>query len=366
MTSNMLQVAIFLGATAICHQGLSAGVAFAEDSSAIFSKPIKVFIPDKSDVRKVSESVWHPPAKAEKKGYVCVSFPTMQDPYWIAANYGIVTEAKRLGVQVDILNAGSFSNLSAQVNQLNDCAAKGADAVLVAPISAEGVSSAVSSLTKSGIPVINIIPRIAAADNLMGRSTLDYYQVGIASAKYLKESIGDAPVKVALLPGPAGADWAARTLEGFKAGIADSKIEIVAIKYGDTDKNTQYNLVADTLNTFPDLNWVIGNAVAADAASGAVKAAGLSGKVKIGSTYQTGPVRDGIEKGDIEWALSDNVALMASIGLDMAVKAIDGALEQGTEVWPVPQKLTKDNATSDAATAGFAPNGFKPVFSVRP
>lgn len=365
MTSRILRAA-FLAITAIGAQGYVSAMAFAQDPSEVFSKPIKVFIPDKNDVKKVSEAVWQPPTKAGKKGYVCVSFPTMQDPYWIAANYGIVTEAKRLGVQVDILNAGSFSNMSAQVNQLSDCAAKGADAVLVAPISTDGVSSAVSSLKKTGIPVINIIPRIASDANLMGRSTLDYYQVGIANAKYLKESVGDSAAKIALFPGPAGADWAARTLEGFKVGIADSKIELVAIKYGDTDKNTQYNLVADTLNAFPNLDWVIGNAVAADAAVGAVKASGLSGKVKIGSTYQTTPVRDGIKRGNIEWALSDNVVLMASIGLDMAVKAIEGSLEEGTEIWPIPQKLTKENAASEAALAGFAPDGFKPVFSVEP
>lgn len=353
-------------ATAVLATCLFAASAYAQETPDIFSKPIKVFVPDKNNVTKVSESVWIPPAQATRKSYICVSFPTMQDPYWIAANYGIVTEAKRLGVEVDILNAGSFTNLSTQVNQLNDCAAKGAEAVLLAPISADGVASAVASLKNSGIPVINIIPRIAEGANLAGRSTLDYYQVGFASAQYLKESVGDAKVKVALFPGPPGADWAVRTIDGFKAGIKDTKIELVTIKFGDTDKNTQYNLIADTLNAVPDLDWVVGNAVAADAAIGAIRAAGLASKVQIGSTYQTGPVRTGIEQGAIQWALSDNIVLMASIGLDMGVKAIEGSLEPGTEIWPIPQKLTRDNVMAEASAAGFAPDGFKPIFSVKP
>lgn len=357
---------IAFAATAALATCLFAATAGAQNAADLVSKPIKVFVPDKKDVTKVAEAVWTPPAKAAKKSYICVSFPTMQDPYWIAANYGIVTEAKRLGVEVDILNAGSFTNLSTQVNQLNDCAAKGAEAVLVAPISADGVASAVASLKRSGIPVINIIPRIAEGANLAGRSTLDYYQVGMASAQYLKESVGDAKVKVALFPGPPGADWAVRTIDGFKKGIENTKIELVTIKFGDTDKNTQYNLVADTLNAASDLDWVVGNAVAADAAVGAIRAAGLTSKVKIGSTYQTGPVRTGIEQGAIQWALSDNIVLMASIGLDMGVKAIEGSLEPGTEIWPVPQKLTRDNVMAEASAGGFAPDGFKPVFSVKP
>jgi protein TorT len=343
-----------------------AGYAHAKAPADIVSNPIKVFIPNKQDVTKVSESTWKPPVKAAKPWYICASFPTMQDPYWVAAAYGVITEAKRLGVKVDILNAGSFSNLSVQVNHLNDCAAKGADAVLVAPISSDGVAQPVASLKKSGIPVINIIPRIASDANLAGRATLDYYQVGLASAQYLKESVGNAAVKVALFPGPAGAEWASRTVDGFKTGIKGTKIELVTAKYGNTDKNTQYNLIADTLSAVPNLDWIIGNAVAADAAVGAVKAAGRQGKVKIGSTYQTGPVKAEIQEGTVQWALSDNVVWMGSIGIDMAVKALEGTLEQGIEIWPVPRKLTKENAQSEASAAGFAPEGYKPVFSVRP
>lgn len=340
------------------------GAARADAETDLVSKPIPVLIPDEKDIRRTTASTWTPPEKARQQIYVCVSFPTMQDPYWIAINYGIVAEAKRLGISLDILNAGSYNNLSTQINQINDCAAKGADAIMIAPISVEGVAQTIASLKNSGIPVVNFVPRIPDGTNLAGRSTIDYYQVGLASAEYLKASVGDAAIKVALFPGPPGADWTARTYEGFKDGIAGTGITLVSNKYGDTDKNTQYNLVADTLNATPDLDWVVGNAVAADAAIGAIKAAGLDGKVKIGSTYQTEPVRTGLRDGTIEWALNDNAVWQGSIATDMAVLAVQRELPAGAEVWPIPQKLTKDNADAAAAATGFAPHGFKPVFSV--
>lgn len=346
--------------------GATSTASWADSADELFSKPVEVFVPNPSDMTDVETSTWEPPAPVDRDIFICASFPTMQDPYWLAANYGIVTEARRLGVTLDILNAGSFKNLSTQVSQLNDCAAKGADAVLVAPISAEGVSSAVRALSKAGIPVVNIIPRIADGTDLAGRSTLDYYQVGVASAQYLLEEIGDAEANVALFPGPPGADWAARTVQGFESVIAGTNVNLVTTKFGNTDKSAQYNLIADTLNATPDLDWVVSNAVGADAAVSAISAAGLAGKVKIGSTYQTGPVRDAILEGTIEWALNDNVAVMASIGLDMAVKAISGDLDEGMEVWPVPQKLTIENADAIETVAGFAPEGYEPVFSVSP
>lgn len=346
--------------------GATSNVSWADTAAELFSKPVEVFIPNPSDITDVETRTWEPPAPVDRDMFICASFPTMQDPYWLAANYGIVSEARRLGVKVDILNAGSFKNLSTQVSQLNDCAVKGADAVLVAPISAEGVSSAVRSLSKAGIPVVNIIPRIADGTDLAGRSTLDYFQVGVASAQYLLEEVGDSETNVALFPGPPGADWAARTVQGFESVIAGTNVTLVTTKFGNTDKSSQYNLIADTLNATPDLDWVVSNAVGADAAVSAISAAGLAGKVKIGSTYQTGPVRDAILNGTIEWALNDNVAVMASIGLDMAVMAVNGELEKGLEVWPVPQKLTIKNADAIEAVAGFAPLNYEPVFSVSP
>jgi protein TorT len=358
-------VATLMAATSMMLIGASQA-ASADDGFDLVSKPIPVLIPDAKDIQKTTKSTWTPPEKATKSVYVCVSFPTMQDPYWVAVNYGIVTEAKRLGITLDILNAGSYNNLSTQINQINDCAAKGADAIMVAPISVDGVAQTISSLKKSGIPVVDFVPRIPNGEDLAGRSTIDYYQVGLSCGQYLKESVGDAAVKVALFPGPPGADWTARTFMGFKDGIAGSKITLVTNKYGDTDKNTQYNLIADTLNATPDLDWVVGNAVAADAAIGAIKAAGLEGKVKIGSTYQTEPVRTGLKNGTIEWSLNDNGVLQGSIAVDMAVLAAEGTLPAGTEVWPIPQKLTKENADSEVAASGFAPSGFKPVFSVSP
>src|SRR5205823_4647121 len=36
---------------------------------------------------------------AAKKWNICVSFPHMKDAYWIAVDYGVVSESRRLGVK---------------------------------------------------------------------------------------------------------------------------------------------------------------------------------------------------------------------------------------------------------------------------
>src|SRR5436190_739338 len=43
---------------------------------------------------------------AAKKWNMCVSFPHMKDAYWIAVDYGVVSESRRLGVKMQLVEAG--------------------------------------------------------------------------------------------------------------------------------------------------------------------------------------------------------------------------------------------------------------------
>ena len=67
---------------------------------------------------------------AAKKWNMCVSFPHMKDAYWIAVDYGVVSESRRLGVKMQLVEAGGYTNLAKQVSQIEDCVAQGANAFL--------------------------------------------------------------------------------------------------------------------------------------------------------------------------------------------------------------------------------------------
>ena len=49
--------------------------------------------------------------KATKPWNICVLFPHMKDSFWVAADYGIVEEAKRQNVNVTLYEAGGYENL---------------------------------------------------------------------------------------------------------------------------------------------------------------------------------------------------------------------------------------------------------------
>ena len=94
---------------------------------------------------------------AEKAWNLCVSFPHMKDAYWLGVDYGVIDEAKRLGVNLNVVEAGGYTELSRQISQIEDCVSGGADAVIIGAISAEGLNNVIAEVAGKGIPVIDLV-----------------------------------------------------------------------------------------------------------------------------------------------------------------------------------------------------------------
>ena len=62
------------------------------------------------------EKGYEPLDKAEKAHNLCVLFPHLKDSFWVAVNYGIVEEAKRLGVDGFLIKPVPAKRLAARLN----------------------------------------------------------------------------------------------------------------------------------------------------------------------------------------------------------------------------------------------------------
>ena len=133
-----------LGAGAVA-MGLAATGAPAQDK---WSYPVEVWDPpfDMASPRTTVE--YEPLDKAAQKWDLCVSFPHMKDAYWMAVDYGVVDEAAREGVRMQLVEAGGYTNLNTQISQIEDCVARGADAVIIGAISLDGLNNLVSEIRK--------------------------------------------------------------------------------------------------------------------------------------------------------------------------------------------------------------------------
>ena len=61
---------------------------------------------------------YEPLGRATKKWRICASYPHLKDSYWLSVNYGMVLEAERLGVALQVVEAGGYPNLTRQIAQI--------------------------------------------------------------------------------------------------------------------------------------------------------------------------------------------------------------------------------------------------------
>ena len=307
---------------------------------------------------------YQPLEKASKAWEICVSFPHMKDAYWLGVNYGVAEEAKRLGVKMQLVEAGGYTELNKQISQIEDCVAAGANAVVIGAISFDGLNNLVAEIRGKDIPVIDVINGMSSPE-LSAKSLVSFGEMGAKAGEFLakKHPSGGDKVKVGWFPGPAGAGWVEAGNKGFTGAIGGSSVELVETKYGDTGKEAQAKLVEDTLEAHPDLAYVVGTAVTAEAAIPILRSRGLADKIKVLSYYFTPGVDRGIRRKQILAAPTDSPVIQGRIAIDIAVRILEGKDHQ-KHVGPALFVVDQDNHATFNPASTLAPDGFKPVFRV--
>lgn len=351
--------------------GVAAGamMAGATGSASLadtwYPYPVQVWDPpfDMASPRKSMD--YRPLEKASKAWEICVSFPHMKDAYWLGVDYGVAEEARRLGVRMQLVEAGGYTELNKQISQIEDCVAAGANAVVIGAISFDGLNNLVKEIRKKGLPVIDVINGMSSPD-LSAKSLVSFGEMGAKTGEFLAKShpAGSKAVKVAWFPGPAGAGWVEAGNKGFAGAIKGSAIELVATKYGDTGKEAQAKLVEDTLEAHPDLNYIVGTAVTAEAAIPILRARGLADRIRIASYYFTPGVDRGLRRGQILAAPTDSPVIQGRVAIDQAVRILEGKPYE-KHVGPAIYVVTQQNLKDFDPTSTLAPAGFKPVFRVK-
>ncbi|WP_436639810.1 TMAO reductase system periplasmic protein TorT [Microbaculum sp. FT89] len=340
------------------------GVAGAASAADWFPYPVESWDPP-FDMASPRTSVEYVPLnKASKPWELCVSFPHMKDAYWLGVDYGVSEEAKRLGVKMQLVEAGGYTELQKQVSQIEDCVAAGADAVIIGAISFDGLNNLVSEIRKKDIPVIDVINGMSSPE-LSAKSLVSFGEMGAKAGQFLAEAhpAGSDTVKVGWFPGPAGAGWVEAGNTGFMAAVDGSAAEVVETKYGDTGKEAQSKLVEDTLEAHPDLDYIVGTAVTAEAAVPILRDRGLTDQVKVLSYYFTPGVDQGIRRGQILAAPTDSTVIQGRIAVDQAVRILEGK-DYMKHVGPALYVVSQDTIKDFDPSSTLAPDGFKPVFRV--
>ena len=333
--------------------------AFAEEKPWLLETWERPF-----DYTSPSRTIHYAPlASASKKWRICASYPHLKDSYWLSVNYGMVEEARRLGVALLVVEAGGYPNLSRQISQIQECTARNTDILVIGSVSFKGVTPTIKDIAKR-IPVVAVVNDIAD-DGITAKTGVSWISMGKRIGEFLARAHpqGSAPVKVAWFPGPKASGWVPFVEEGFKSALADSSAEIVVTKYGDTGKEIQLILIEEALEERPDVDYLVGSAVTAGAAVSVLRAKGLSNRIKILADYFTHAVYRGIKRGKILAAPTDFAIVQGRLGIEQAVRVLEGKLSL-KHVGPAITLVDSNNVNEIGTGQSLAPATFSPTFII--
>ena len=138
----------------------------------------------------------------------------------------------------------------------------------------------------------------------------------------------------------------------------------MATRYGDTGQTVQSELVEEVLDQHGNgLDYIVGTAVTASAAVEVLRKRGKADDVGVLAYYYSPGVHQGIRRGSILAAPSDQQALQARIAVDVMVRLLEKK-EFLQHTAPRPVLIDRTNLKDWDTSTTLAPRGFRPIYSV--
>lgn len=267
--------------------------------------------------------------RASKPWRIAFLFPHVKDPYWVDCSYGVISEAKRLGVAVDIFPADGYNDLIGQLRKMDEAISAKYDAIVISPISQTANNSSIADARRFGIPVFELA-NDSTSDDLTIKVTASLKGMGIDTTEWVirdAQKRGLKSINIALLPGPADAGWVHGEVKGTReaARKAAIKVNIIDIKYGDSDLIGQSQLAELLiLKHGKRIDYILGCTNCAPAAILPVKLAGLKEKIRIVAYGLTREVIGNIRRGEIVAASDSKGVSQARVTINAAVNFLEG------------------------------------------
>ncbi|MGF1726109.1 TMAO reductase system periplasmic protein TorT [Photobacterium nomapromontoriensis] len=330
---------------------------------------ILTYTPPFSADKKATVIQYRPLTTASKPWKLCAVYPHLRDSYWLSIDYGMVEHAKQLGVQLNVLEAGGYTNLDKQQSQLEECREWGADAIILGTVDSSAYNGKFSQLT-GDIPIFSTINYLDNSDpdskeHIIARVGIDWYNMGYKAGEFLaKRHPRDSGImNIALLPGPLKRGGTKPVVQGFIDATANSDINIVTTLWADNSKELQRNLIHQLFSSGHHIDYIVGGAVATEVAISELRTAGKSHDIDLVSTYLSHGVYRGLLRNKILFAPTDKMAQQAMLSVDQAVRYLEHKPLQ-RDLAPIVEGLTPSHLPEAVIADSLSPAEFRPVFNV--
>lgn len=272
---------------------------------------------------------------------IAVLLKSMGNPHWQEMRSGLQDAASKYGVELILLYPENETDTNQQTMIFRDILEQKPDALLWAPCNSLLGPQMELLAEQAGVPLFTVDTR---ADNTDAPFIgVDSTLVGTMAAEYLGETF-DYAGQFAVIAGPQSQSCHFERAGGFLSTMRQyPNIDIVAIRYTDSNFDSGMEATRDILEVYPDLDGIFcTSAVMALGAVEQVKATFLQNSVQI-VTVDTQP--------DALAAVSNGLisGLITQDGYDIGYKAIETVMDSlsgkdvGQNIYLPIELLTRQN-----------------------
>ena len=316
-------------------------------------------IPGGGELVSIDEVIRGAP-EPRRRYKIGVLFPFLASPFWVNQHFGVISQAEAVGVDLVWLSADGYTNVSRQNDQIQDLLVQGIDGLIIAPTSFQGNATAISRVIERGIPVVVQVTDTSAT-GVASRVLADDYGIGKQQAEFLLERFPERQLRVAMISGPSGADWADNRARGFRETVkASSRVDVVAERFGEPERSVAQQTADDLLATFESLDaiYVAADGMAIGVAT-SVERAGRANDIIITTASLSRESLPYIRSGLIDLNVDESPLIQGRAAVNAMVHILNGQRVPERIVVPSPG-FTAENLDTLDEEGQWAPVGYRP------
>ncbi|HKX30100.1 MAG TPA: substrate-binding domain-containing protein [Blastocatellia bacterium] len=263
--------------------------------------------------------------------------------FWQTVKAGADRAGKDLNVKIDWKGAASETDISGQINIVEDAINRRVDGIVLAPSHGDSLVPMVARAQKQGIPV-TIFDSGISTDQYLSYVATDNHEGGVVAGKRMGERLGGKG-KVAILGVKKGSVSTDEREQGFEETIKQQfpGIQIVQWLYGEANATKSLSAAEDILTAHPDLSGLFAsNESSTVGAVNAIRQRNLSGKVLLVGFDATADLVNNVKDGAIDSLVLQNPFKMGYESVKTMVDKLSGK-EPQKRVDTGVKLLTKDN-----------------------
>jgi len=235
----------------------------------------------------------------------------------------VQTKAKELKANLTVFEASQ--DVAKQISQIESAAAQGYAAIMIEPVSVDGVGPAIAAAKKAGVVVVTVNQKIAkqeVADCYVGANPIEGGELEMETAA---KAIGGRGT-VAFLLGPMGSDAQIGRTKGYENVL--KKYPGIKVAYQQTANwrtDEALKLTENWLQTGTKLDAIVANNDGM--AMGALKAvedAKLGGKVKVYGLDATPDALAAVKDGRLAATISQSTTDQGLMAMETAYQIVGG------------------------------------------